>query len=91
MNQTPSEVIEQARLASDPMVHLGTLRVREALRRWLEAGPGRVAQLSMRRDAFGQGPFWLAELFDEHTCRGSSLRESADDALAHAVSIAGAA
>jgi hypothetical protein len=81
---TPAETIDMARLASDPMVHLGTLKVREALRRWLESGAGHECRITLRQTRT-VGLAWCVDLLDAHTCVASELRANLDDALAHAL------
>ncbi len=88
---SPQSVIDRARLAVDPLRALGAFRTIEALRRWQDAKPGRMLRntaVKLPGDAVGMAEVGLYE-------NGMLVAEciSGDwfDALAHALTIAGAA
>lgn len=75
----PADIIEQARLALDPVKSAHTYRVRERLRRWLEGGPNREARLTIRHGV------WCIDLLDGDNVAATELRADHDDCLAHAI------
>lgn len=87
-NGSPLEVLERLRLACDPLKFAHTMRCREVLARWLDAGDGREHKSTRVRE--GELRAWRHELYEGGELVASETRLDHDDSLAHALSQVGA-
>lgn len=90
MNDSPAKVIELARQAIDPLRAMNAFRTVECLRRWQDAKPGRmmrVASVKLPGDLVGMCEVGL---YQDGMLMAECVSSDFFDALAHALSIAGA-
>jgi hypothetical protein len=89
---TPAEVIDQARLAIDPIKAMQAFRVIEAFRKWSDARPGRMMRSTSvklsRSDLVGMAD---VSLYQDGLLVAECTSSDWFDALAHALQIAEAA
>lgn len=86
----PPEIIEQARLALDPVKSMGAFRTIEAFRRWSDAKPGRMMRVTTVKLAGDIVGMVEVGLYDHGILAAECVAGDFFDALAATLTICGA-